>query len=83
MNRLFILVAIVTMGWSQTSGFGLGAIIVEDFAVSGRYWVDRQNSVNFSVGLEKATVIAADYVWYRYDIIDSKFPLYCWLFQKL
>lgn len=77
-SKLLFSILLVTMiSYAQSSGFGLGLVINDDFGISGKYWIDRTNAIDMNLNLAKnANVIGADYVWHRYDIIESNFPVY-------
>jgi hypothetical protein len=73
---LFVLIMALSFSYSQTSGMGVGLVINNDFGISGKYWVDRTNAIDLIVNLGNTTVIGADYVWHKYDLINSQFPVY-------
>lgn len=73
---LLMIIVGISFSYSQTNGMGLGLVLNNDFGISGKYWIDKTNAIDAIVNLGNSTVIGADYVWHKYDLINSQFPVY-------
>ena len=86
--RLLCMIGILYLAAHQTSysqekGFGLGIIVGEPTGLSGKYWLDSVNAVDFAIGYslvkdQRGFSLHADYLYNLGEIIPNfeKFPLY-------
>jgi hypothetical protein len=75
-------VALSNVGWSQSSGFGVGVILGEPTGLSGKLWVSNQSAIDMGLAYSFRSKgyfhVHADYLWHFPDIIQSseRLPLY-------
>jgi hypothetical protein len=72
---------------AQDKGFGMGLLIGEPSAITGKYWVTDNNAVTGSVGWsfirDNAIHLSADYLYHFNKFENSKFIFYAGLGAKL
>lgn len=84
--RLFLItlffIALTTVSYSQTRGFGLGIIVGEPTGISAKYWLSSQNALDFGLGysfVRKGRLhFHMDYLFHHQNIFQAEenFALY-------
>ncbi len=84
MNRITLLSLIMlvssTFLFSQSSGIGVGLMIGEPNGLSGKYWINETNAIDFGIGAGlfgtyNGLNIHADYLYQINDLIKSKYKI--------
>lgn len=80
---LFGCLVLLSRGYSQGEGFGLGIIVGEPTGVSGKYWLDRTNALDGALAWsfldEGSLYLHANYIHHHFEVIDlssGEMPLY-------
>ncbi|MCK9279802.1 MAG: hypothetical protein M0P71_04215 [Melioribacteraceae bacterium] len=80
---LLIFLTVSSIIKAQDKGFGIGIMLGEPTGLSGKYWLNKINAVDFGLaysftGNHNAAALHADYLWHSFDLIKSseKIPVY-------
>lgn len=77
---LFFIFSFFKTDNAQDRGFGIGVIVGEPSGISGKYWLNEFNAVDFGiaysfVGSNNSTSFHADYLYHIFDAIQSEYRL--------
>jgi hypothetical protein len=82
---IVIILLLITFenNYAQDKGLGLGIIIGEPTGLSGKYWLNNNNALDFGLAYSfvrhnSAVSLHADYLYHAFDVIksDYRFPIY-------
>ena len=80
---LILLLITFENNYAQDKGLGLGIIIGEPTGLSGKYWLNTNNALDFGLAYSfvrknSAVSLHADYLYHAFDVIksDYRFPVY-------
>ncbi|MBZ0178606.1 MAG: hypothetical protein K8F36_04880 [Melioribacteraceae bacterium] len=69
--------------FAQDIGFGAGLMLGEPTGLSGKYWLDKTNAIDFGLGIaifEDAVRMTfhADYLYHNWNLVETNFvmPIY-------
>lgn len=78
-----LLLVLLSAGYSQGEGFGLGIVVGEPTGVSGKYWLDRTNALDGALAWsfldDGSLYLHADYIHHHFEVIElssGEMPLY-------
>jgi len=88
MKKIFPVVVLLILFFSinnygQDNGLGIGVMIGEPTGLSGKYWLNDTNALDFGLAYSfvrkhSAVSMHVDYVYHNFDVIQSKYriPIY-------
>ena len=86
-KRILYLIIIIlsgTLSPAQDKGYGIGIILGEPTGLSGKYWLNNTNAIDFGLGFSfthfnnSGIQLHCDYLWNIYDLFKTseKFVIY-------
>jgi hypothetical protein len=72
-----ILILISSMSPAQDKGYGVGIILGEPSGLSGKYWLNNTNALDFGLGFSftnfnnSRVQLSCDYLWNKYNLLNS------------
>lgn len=77
---IFFLFLFFEVAFAQNKNFGLGIMIGEPTAISGKYWTSNTNAWDFGLGYsiidsQKEISVHADYLYHISDLIKAKYKI--------
>ena len=84
---LYLIIMIILLGTlspAQDKGYGIGIILGEPTGLSGKYWLNKTNALDFGLGFSfthynnNRIQLHCDYLWNIYDLFKTseKFVIY-------
>jgi|ERR1017187_2750820 hypothetical protein len=83
-HHIIILLLLCTISQAQDKGYGIGIILGEPSGLSGKYWLNSTNALDFGLGFSFTNFnnsriqLNCDYLWNNYNLLKTseKFVIY-------
>ena len=72
-----IILILSTISPAQDKGYGIGIVLGEPSGLSGKYWMNNTNALDFGIGFSFTNFnnnrlqLNCDYLWHNYDLINT------------